>query len=158
MRWIAVLALGAGVGAVAWACGGDEPPSHAELVTDAGAVCRDAARRVRAIDPPDPADVAAPARVAQRVVAIQRRALASLRELEVPTEDRADVDRWLALVEATLDQAEASVRAQRDGDLALATKANDNGRLLDERADEIATRLGLAACVEAGEAETTTTS
>ncbi|MBM3674299.1 MAG: hypothetical protein FJW88_04980 [Actinobacteria bacterium] len=132
-------------------CGGDGDGTltHAELRAQADRACRRAARAVQEVGAPDPSDLDAAAKASRRVVSIQRRALVTLRRLEPPTDDEARYARWIALVDQTLDQAEASVEAQAAGDLGVADQANENGRLLDARADEIASELGFSDCVGA---------
>lgn len=131
------------------ACGSPEPPTHAEFVLDANSVCNDAKEKVRALDPPDPAEKAATVRVAKRVVQIEREALVFLRAITTPEVDAANVDRWLEMIDQTLDQSEASVRAQSSSNLEAARQANENGQLLNERASHIAAQIGVTACFTA---------
>jgi hypothetical protein len=86
---------------------------------------------------------------AAQVVAVQRQALARLRAIRPPKEDRNEVARWIALVDQTIDQAEVSAQSQRDGDIARALTANVNGAALDQRADELAEAFGLDSCTQA---------
>jgi hypothetical protein len=142
-----MLVVAAACAVVVGACGGgSDELTKAEFRREANRVCRASATRIRAVESPDPADAAAIARAGSRVVAIQRRALEELRDLEPPKDMEAQVTKWLALVDQTLDQARASVRAQREGDTAAAVTANGHGATLDARADEIASRYGLSAC------------
>lgn len=86
------------------------------------------------------------------VVGIQRRALSRLRGLVAPTADRTTITEWLALVDQTLGQSDASVRAQRTGDVQAALRANTNGEALDRRADDLARGYGITDCVQAASA------
>lgn len=129
------------------ACGGgSDELTKSEFRREANRICRASAARIRAVESPDPADPDDIARAGRRIVAIQRRALEELRDLKPPKDAQERVTKWLALVDQTLDQATASVRAQREGDTAAAVTANSHGATLDARADEIAAGYGLTAC------------
>jgi hypothetical protein len=80
-----------------------------------------------------------------------------LRAIKPPKQDRAQISRWIALVDQTIDQADVSARAQKDDDIPRAITANANGTALDRRADEIARAYGLRMCVEAATAPATPT-
>jgi len=136
--------------------------TRADYVRNADRICRDAALQVARLRIPGRADVGSMPKAAAEVVAIQRAALARLQRLKVPKHDRAQIARWVALVDQTLDQAEFSATAQRQGDIARALVADTNGAALDQRADEIARRYGIQSCVQAATpppppASTTTT-
>lgn len=94
---------------------------------------------------------------AANVVAVQRKALARLRALQPPKRDRSQITEWIALVDQTIDQADVSAEAQRNGDIARALTANINGAALDRRADELARNYGLDTCVQATTAPPTST-
>jgi hypothetical protein len=148
-RWALAVAA-AGTVVMGAACGGGSGDlTKAEYVRAANRVCREAAAQVRALKAPDPGDSVAVARAGARVVAIQRTALTELEQLRPPGADRARITEWTALVDQTLDQATAAVAALRSGDTAAAVTANQHGATLDERADEIARRYGIGACVAA---------
>jgi hypothetical protein len=144
----------AGVGAAALAvvlaaCSGSDGVTEAEYVRQANAVCRDGARRIAALRIPGRADVESMPQRASEVVTLQRRALARLRAIRPPEDDRAEIAKWIALVDQTVDQAEVSAESQRDGDISRALTANVNGAALDQRADELAEAYGLDDCVRA---------
>lgn len=126
--------------------GGSGELTKSEFRRETNRICRASAARIRALESPDPADPEAISRAGRRIVAIQRRALEELRDLKPPKESAEEITKWLALVDQTLDQATASVRAQEEGDTEAAVTANGHGATLDARADEIATRYGLSAC------------
>ena len=147
-------ALGVLIATVAACGGGGGELTRVEYVRRANAVCRDAAQAVEDLRVPRTADGDALVSASAAVVQIQRRALERLRELSAPTADRAALTRWLALVDQTLDQSDASVRAQRSGDVQAALTANANGEVLDRQADELARRYGLTSCVQAGSVPT----
>jgi hypothetical protein len=137
------------------ACGGGGGLSKAEYVAKANAICREAARRVTALDAPGQADVTQLPKVAGEVVAVQRKALDRLKAIKAPKEDRTRIAKWIALVDQTIDQAEVSARSQRAGDITRAIAANLNGAALDKRADQLARAYGLRGCVRAATPPTT---
>jgi hypothetical protein len=140
------------------ACGGGGGLSKAEYVAKANAICREAAAKVATLDAPGQSDVAHLPKVAGEVVAVQRKALDRLQAIKAPKEDRAEIARWIALVDQTIDQAEVSARSQRSGDITRAIAANLNGAALDKRADQLARSYGLRRCVRAATPPSTTTS
>ena len=152
--------VGAAAVAVLAACGGGGGMTKADYVQQANAVCRDAAKQVAALRIPGRADIEAMPKAAANVVAVQRKAVDRLRAIKAPKPDRAEIAKWIALVDQTIDQADVSAKAQKDDDIPRAITANTNGTALDLRADEIARRYGLRMCVEAATAPanpTTTT-
>jgi hypothetical protein len=96
---------------------------------------------------PTDADAAALAKFGSRSIAIQRDALRRIQQLDAPAADEPRVGEWLDLVGQTLDRAETSLAAQRDGDLGVAATSNAQGSASAAQADAIARELGLAACV-----------
>jgi hypothetical protein len=130
------------------ACDGGDGITRADYVRRANAVCRDGAKQVAVLQIPGRADVASMPRAAAEVVAVQRRSLARLKRIRPPKEARAEITKWIALVDQTIDQAEVSAESQRDGDISRALTANVNGTSLDQRADELAESLGLESCVQ----------
>jgi hypothetical protein len=140
---------GAVVAVAVVACSGGGGVTKAEYVKSANAVCREAAKQVAALRIPGRADVAGMPKAAASVVVVQRKALDRLRAIKPPKGDRAEIARWIALVDQTIGQADLSARAQKDGDIPRATTANANGAALDRRADEIARGYGLRMCVQA---------
>lgn len=141
--------VGAGVALLVVACSGGGGTTKADYVKAANAVCRGAATQVAAVRIPGRADVASMPHAAASVVAIQRRALNHLKTIKPPKQDRARITAWLALVDQTIDQAELSAKAQKDGDIPRAIEANTNGAALDHRADDTARAYGLRMCVQA---------
>ncbi len=140
--------VGAAVALLVVACSGGGM-TKADYVKQANAVCHDAAKQVAALRIPGRADVASMPKAAASVVAVQRKALGRLRAIKPPKQDRAEITRWIALVDQTIDQADLSARAQKDGDIGRAITANTNGTALDHRADDIARKYGLRMCVQA---------
>jgi hypothetical protein len=140
------------------ACGGGGGgPTKAEFVRKANAVCRADAAKISVLRIPGRADVASMPATAADVVAVQRKALARLRALQPPKQDRTEIAKWIALVDQTIDQAEVSAESQRDGNIPRALTANINGAALDRRADDLARSYGLVTCVQATTAPPTST-
>jgi hypothetical protein len=139
------------------ACGGGGGLSKADYVRQANTVCRDAARKVAALDAPGQSDVEQLPKVAVQVVAAQRKALDRLKAIKAPKDDRTQIAKWIALVDQTIDQAEVSAEAQRSGDITRAMAANLNGATLDRRADQLARAYGLRGCMRAATPPTSTT-
>jgi hypothetical protein len=134
------------------ACGGGGGTTRAEYVREANSVCRNAAKQVAALELPAGADVADVPAAAMAVVKVQRMALERIRAIDAPQPDEAEIAKWIALVDQTIDQAEVSAESQRDGDLTRAVTANVNGAALDHEADQLARRYGLRTCVLASDA------
>ena len=142
------------------ACGGGGGTTKADYVQQANAICRDAATQVAALRIPGRTDLEEMPKVAANIVAVQRKAVDRLRAIKPPKPDRAEIVKWIALVDQTIDQADVSAQAQKDDDIPRAITANANGTALDRRADELARAYGLRMCVEAATAPaspTTTT-
>lgn len=139
------------------ACGGGGGMTKAGYVKQANAICRDAAKQVAALRIPGRVDITDMPKAAANVVAVQRKAVDRLRAIKAPKPDRAELVRWIALVDQTIDQADVSAEAQKDGDIPRAITANANGAALDRRADEIARGYGLRMCVQAATAPATPT-
>lgn len=132
------------------ACGGGKSTlTRAQYIRQADAICRKAAKQVQRVAAPEGSSEAELASAAAKIVAAQRAALDELEALSAPSEPAETVPKWIALVDQTLDQADASVRAQRKGDVAAAVRANTNGEVLDGRADELARGYGMHVCVSA---------
>lgn len=147
-------ALGVLIATVVACGGGGGELTRVEYVRRANAVCSHAGQAVKDLQVPRAADGDALVSASAAVVAIQRRALERLRGISAPAADRAAMTRWLALVDQTLGQSDASVRAQRSGDVQAALAANANGEALDRRADDLARRYGLTSCVQASSVPT----
>jgi hypothetical protein len=139
------------------ACGGGGGATKADYVRRANAVCRDAAKQVAELTTASRENVRDTAKAAAKVVEAQRAALERIRAIKPPKQDRAEIAKWIALVDQTIDQAELSARSQKYGDITRAVTANVNGAALDRRADELAREYGLRACVQAATAPSTTT-
>ena len=118
----------------------------------ADAICRRAAKQVQRVTAPEGSSQAELGRAAAKIVAAQRQALEELKALPTPSEPSGTVTRWIALVDQTLDQADASAHAQERGDVTAAVRANQHGAVLDGRADELARGYGMRLCVSAAAA------
>lgn len=131
------------------ACGGGGGMTKADYVKRANATCADAAKQLAALHLPEADDVTSMPKAAASIVALERKALDRLRSIHPPRADRAEIAKWIALVDQTIDQAETSAASQRDGDIQRAVTANVNGAALDRRADQLARAYGLKRCVHA---------
>jgi hypothetical protein len=130
--------------------GSDSSLSIAEFRTRAVAICRAAARAT----PPADATAASGAEAvaddlarARRRLRVERRALQRLRALAPPDARREEVRAWLAAASDAIRAEEQAVAAVADHDVAGADAASARARGLTRRADDAATRLGVAACV-----------
>lgn len=136
--------------AVVWgaACGGggtstlDKPA----LIQRADALCAKSNRAISAMPPGNPSDPESLLTTATKVLALQRDELRELRRLRPPRADRPVIERWLALVDQTLDEGDAVVRATRAEDQQAIDAASQRANELDARAREIATHYGLRQC------------
>ena len=134
------------------ACGGSSGMTKADYVKQANRVCHDAATAVAALKLSDTSDVTTIPKAAKKIVVAERAALKRLKAIRPPKEDRPEINKWVALIDQTIDQAELSAEFQQDGVIQRAVTANDNGAALDARADQIAKAFGLKTCVQAAAA------
>jgi len=79
-------------------------------------------------------------------VAIQRRALHDLRELESPRRDEPGVTQWLRRVDRALDQTELLREGLETGDRAVIFDATTRGAAESDGAEEFADAYGLDDC------------
>lgn len=128
------------------ACGGTEPPSRADYRRDLNAICRSTRTVIAHLPKADAADPAALVKSGQRALAIERDAVRKVAGLTPPAGDERAVRHWLDLVGRALDSVEASLRAQRAGDLAAASRANTEGARVVTQADQAAGALKVGDC------------
>jgi hypothetical protein len=76
-------------------------------------------------------------------ITAQRSALADLRDLEAPKAERSEVEKWLAVVDQMLDEAELAEASTDGGDSFTAAEASQRATELDGRAVTLAHRLGV---------------
>jgi hypothetical protein len=125
---------------------GPDPLSKGEFLRQAEGICRSAAERVAAIDPPSLSDSAAVERAIGELLSIQRAALADLRALPPPEADVPGVEEWLDAVDATLDQIERAKQGLHDGDGTVVSDANTQGASRNNEAEQLAFSYGLRDC------------
>jgi hypothetical protein len=134
------------------ACSGPGRLTREEFIGQANAICTDSNARIAAIAPPDPAEPELVADAVSQIVAVQRMALQDLADLRPPESIEQEVDEWLGLLGAVLDDEEQVATAVRDGDPAAADAANADAAATNTDAEAIATDLGLDSCTVAGTA------
>lgn len=128
------------------ACAGETSLRPSEYRRVVRSVCESTAKATQQLGTPKGDDTPALVGFGRRTLAIQRDALREIQALDAPTVDEPRVGRWLDLIGQTLDTAESSLAAQRQGDLTAAARSNAEGADSAARADVIARELGLAVC------------
>ena len=112
-------------------------------------MCRDAAKQVAALRIPSRADVARDARGRGRRRRGAAHALGQLHAIKPPKPDRTEIAKWVALVDQTIDQADLSAAAQKDGEI----QRGDHGQRERRRPRSSSRRdraaYGLRMCVQA---------
>jgi hypothetical protein len=142
-RAVVVLLL---AGVALGACGGGErlgPQAYAE---HASKICRVATRHARGVDIPA---FTRPARAAAAIDALveeQRGTLAELRDLKPEKERVAALNRWLALLDQMLDEADLVVVQLQGADPTAATESALRVSALEERSAELARKHDITPC------------
>ncbi|MBK5288190.1 MAG: hypothetical protein JJE46_06960 [Acidimicrobiia bacterium] len=144
--WILLFAIGSALSVFA-GCSSAEPLTVADFRNEANSICRTVRREVRRLPSADASEPERMLATGMLAIEAQRRGVRDLAALAAPTGAAADVERWLATTTQTIDAASRSLRAQRAGDFAAATRANTEGAAHAARADDLARGLGLTACV-----------
>ncbi len=120
--------------------------SKNQYITRAETICRVASEAVHNITP-DASSADSVATSIGKVVTVERAAARQLRSLRPPSGDAPALGRWLNLVDDALDQLDASRLAASEGDANAATAANLRSSALQQQADDVALRYGVAGCV-----------
>lgn len=128
------------------ACGGDGPLTAREFRRDASRICRRGNARVQRVQVASIDDGVSAARGLQRVVDLERALVRTLRTLDPPKRDAMAVEKWLAVIDQLVDQAEQAQAAVEAGDAARARVSAGRALLLDERARALADRYGITPC------------
>ena len=130
------------------ACGGNGGGalSEADFRRAVNAVCRSARSSIAHLPKADAGNPTALVKSGRRALAKEREAARELAGLNAPATVERAVHRWLRLVSRALDSADASVRAQAQGDLAAASRANADGSRLVTAADAAARGLRVPEC------------
>ncbi len=122
------------------------PLSKGDFVDQANEICaesRDAASRIA---PPSLADPIAVEQAVAQTIAIERRSLRELRDLEAPSRDRPGVKQWLRQVDRAIDEMDALREGLRTGDRAAIAVASSDGASFTDAAEEFADAYGLDDC------------
>ncbi|MGH9049853.1 MAG: hypothetical protein ACRDY4_09000 [Acidimicrobiia bacterium] len=125
---------------------GSDPLSQDEYVDEANEICQASQAAASKVAAPSLADPAAVEQAIDETVAIQRRALRKLRELEPPERDVPGVESWLDLTADAIDQMEKIREGVANGDREAITTAIDEGGVLVADAEEFAAAYGLTEC------------
>ena len=125
---------------------GGEPLSQDEYVDQANEICERSRNEATQIPAPSLADPAAVVAAIDESVAIQRRALRQLRNLEPPERDTPGVENWLDLTAGAITQAENVGEGVANGDREAIMAALDEGGTLVTEAEEFAAAYGLTQC------------
>jgi hypothetical protein len=123
-----------------------DPLSQDEYVDQANDICEQTRNEAAQIAAPSLADPAAVVAAIDESVAIQRRALRRLRNLEAPERDLPGVENWLDLTAGAITQAENVGEGVADGDQEAVMAALDEGGTLVAEAEEFAAAYGLTEC------------
>ncbi|MFL5945823.1 MAG: hypothetical protein ACJ74C_10365 [Gaiellaceae bacterium] len=146
MRRALILLLATTVLAGCGGGGGDEPLTADEYASKADAICAKYKKRTDALD--RPATLSELANVADDVVPILEQARDELRELEPPADEQATASSWLDQFDVIISDVEKIRDKAKQNDSAgvqqLAQPALDH----NERANELATQLGMTTCAE----------
>ena len=122
------------------------PLSQDEYVEQANEICERSRNEATQIAAPSLADPAAVVAAIDESVAIQRRALRRLRNLEPPERDLPGVENWLDLTAGAVAQTKKVGEGVADGDQEAITAAIDEGGTLVSEAEEFAAAYGLTEC------------
>jgi hypothetical protein len=123
-----------------------DPLSPDEYVEEANSICNASQAEADQIAAPSLADPVAVEQAIDQSVAIQRRALRKLRDLEPPERDGPGIENWLDLTAAAIDEMEKVGEGVADGDREAITTAIEEGGTLVSDAEEFAAAYGLTAC------------
>lgn len=123
-----------------------EPLSQDEYVAQANEICEQSRNEAIQIAAPSLADPAAVEAAIDESVAIQRRALRRLRNLEPPERDLPGVENWLELTASAIAQTQKVGEGMANGDREAISAALEEGGVLVAEAEEFAAAYGLVEC------------
>lgn len=128
--------------------GGDDggPLSKGDFVEQANEICAESRTDAARIAPPSGADPIAVEQAVAQTIAIQRRSLRELRDMEPPSRDAPGVQQWLRQVDRAIDEMEALREGLVTGDRAAIADATANGASFADAAEEFADAYGLDEC------------
>jgi len=136
---VGVLVLLAGCGG-----GGDTRLSREEFESQGNAICAKYQKQLQAVGNPSSIDEIPD--LVDQAVAILNREIAEIAALKPPADMQTEFDALIDASNNTKDAADDLSQAAKDGDRAAVQKALDEGKAASEKADQIATQLGLDSC------------
>jgi hypothetical protein len=136
---VGVLVLLAGCGG-----GGDTRLSREEFESQGNAICAKYQKQLQAVGNPSSIDEIPD--LVDQAVAILNREIAEIAALNPPADMQTEFDALIDASNNTKDAADDLSQAAKDGDRAAVQKALDEGKAASEKADQIATQLGLDSC------------
>jgi len=136
---VGVLVLLAGCGG-----GGDTRLSREEFESQGNAICAKYQKQLQAVGNPSSIDEIPD--LVDQAVAILNREIAEIAALKPPADMQTEFDALIDASNNTKDAAADLSQAAKDGDRAAVQNALDEGKAASEKADQIATQLGLDSC------------
>ena len=136
---VGVLVLLAGCGG-----GGDTRLSREEFESQGNAICAKYQKQLQAVGNPSSIDEIPD--LVDQAVAILNREIAEIAALKPPADMQTEFDALIDASNNTKDAAADLSQAAKDGDRAAVQKALGEGKAASEKADQIATQLGLDSC------------
>lgn len=137
----------AGVLTLTGGCGGGGARLSArEYVRETSAVCARANRAIERVVPPSFDHAVHMASTTERVVAIHRESIDSLRALRPPKDYEGTAKLWIALVDQSIDELDAMRSSLRARDRRTAMSYARKAATLDARSVVIAREHGITPC------------
>jgi len=136
---VGVLVLLAGCGG-----GGDTRLSREEFESQGNAICAKYQKQLQAVGNPSSIDEIPD--LVDQAVAILNKEIAEISALNPPADMQTEFDALIDASNNTKAAADDLSQAAKDGDRAAVQKALDEGKAASEKADQIATQLGLDSC------------
>ena len=136
---VGVLVLLAGCGG-----GGETRLSREEFESQGNAICAKYQKQLQAVGNPSSIDEIPD--LVDQAVAILNREIAEIAALKPPADMQTEFDALIDASNNTKAAADDLSQAAKDGDRAAVQKALDEGKAASEKADQIATQLGLDSC------------
>ena len=136
---VGVLVLLAGCGG-----GGDTRLSREDFESQGNAICAKYQKQLQAVGNPSSIDEIPD--LVDQAVAILNKEIAEISALNPPADMQTEFDALIDASNNTKAAADDLSQAAKDGDRAAVQKALDEGKAASEKADQIATQLGLDSC------------
>jgi hypothetical protein len=134
---LALLAAGCGGG-------GEEPLSKAEFQSQANAICAKYEKQLNALGTPSSIDEIPD--LVQQALVILNKEIDEIAALNPPADLQTEFDALIEASNNTKAAADDLSQAAKDGNQAAVQKALDEGNAASDKADQIATELGLDSC------------